>query len=122
MPDRRGGAWMRARALIAAALAAPLLTTACDDKPGAEGTVRPAADYEQRVLATCAESMPRTDCACFWDQGKAAFTKANVDGILAALVEREATGNAIFRVRLEKVAGRDAASLLGRVLFDCVKR
>lgn len=110
------------RALFAAALAVPLLTAACDDKPGAEGTVQPAAEYEQRVLSTCEEAMPRTDCPCFWNQGKAAFTKANADAILAALVEREATGNAIFRVRLEKVAGQDAASLLGRALFDCVKR
>lgn len=112
---------MSCRAFPAAALAVVLLTAACDDPPGAEGTVRPAADYEQRVLATCAEAMPRTDCACFWDKGKVAFTKANVDGILAALIEREATGNAIFRVRLEKVAGKDAASIIGRALFDCVK-
>lgn len=106
----------------AAVAVAAILLAGCEDKPGAEGTVRPAADYEARVLAACQESMPRTDCACFWDKGQAAFTKANADGIIAALVEREMTGNAIFRVRLEKVAGQDNASTLGRALFDCVKR
>jgi hypothetical protein len=98
-----------------------LLTAACDDTPGAEGTISPAADYEDRVLAVCKDTLVRTDCACFWDKARPAFTKANVNGILAALIERETYGNAITRVRLEKAAGAENASLLGRALFDCVK-
>ncbi len=113
---------VRRHALVTAAASAMLLITAsCDNPPGAEGTVAPGADYQPRVMAVCQETLGRIDCGCFWDKAQPAFTKANVDGILAALIEREALGHAITRVRLEKVAGPENSRVLGRALFDCVK-
>lgn len=107
--------------VTAAACAMLLMTTSCEDTPGAEGTVAPGADYQPRVMTVCRETLVRIDCGCFWDKAQAAFTKANVDGILAALIERETLGHAITRVRLEKVAGPEGSRVLGRALFDCVK-
>lgn len=113
---------MLPRRALAALAVAVLALAACDDKPGAEGTVTPAADYEARVLSVCAESLGRVDCDCFWNKSKPAFTKANVNGILATLVERDTYGPAITRARLEQTAGQDGARTIGRALFDCAKR
>lgn len=107
--------------LTAAACVMLLLTASCEEPPGAEGTVDLGADYQARVMAVCQETLGRIDCDCFWDKAQSAFTKANVDGILATLIEREAMGHAITRVRLEKVAGPENSGTLGRALFDCVK-
>ncbi|MFA7429044.1 MAG: hypothetical protein WCZ23_02690 [Rhodospirillaceae bacterium] len=107
---------------LAVAAVALFALAACEESPGAAGSIAPGAEYQDRVLAACQKSLLRLDCGCFWDKAQPALTKANVDPILAALRERETYGNAITRSRLEKVAGQENSRIIGRALFDCVKR
>lgn len=107
--------------LVIGALLTGLLA-GCDAPPGAEGTIAPGDPYAERVRAACEQSLTRTDCTCFWTKAQPAFTRANVDGILQALAERDTYGPAITRARLEQVAGKEGNSIIGRALFDCTRR